>query len=1140
MANRIEVCRQIADRLHQQALKRNCDPTEPYLLACNEATTRGIEVERVPVGDIRLRGGRALYDPDSMLILHENEGDKFTQAFLVAHEIGHVANGGEGEPLCVEEVDHLRSSESSGVGVDRVVDYSHRGRNEIQMDLFAREFLLPRNWLRRLHVNEGLTASEIAARCKAPFPVVAQQLLDALLLPQIDLPAEPPAITAREPNSKQREAIEHRGVAYLLEAGPGTGKTQTLVNRIDGLVKDGADPEKLLVLTFSNKAANELTERISLTNSAAATAMWAGTFHSFGLDLIRRFHDLLGLPSDPQMLDRSAQIDLLEQVYPSFQLTHFKDHVMPSRPLAKILDAISRANDEVVDADEYARLSQVMLVAAKDKEDDEAIDRAEKCVEVAQVYQRYETLKREGGFIDFGDLVTMPVQLCESHEQVAMHLSAMYQHILVDEFQDVNRASVRLLRALAGDGENLWAVGDAKQSIYRFRGASSFNMSRFLNEDFLNPTSGHLDVNYRSVPEISKVFGRFATSMSVAENSSTSISPDKDVSDDTPELHLVATPEQEVAAIADNIRQMVDEGHEMREQAILCTGQERLTRIGKALERMGIPVLHLGNLFERKEIRELLSLCSLIADSRAMGLLRVGAMDGYELSLADTSAVLDHLREGDPEPLDWVTNMVDVPNLSDTGKASLKRIGKLVEGFPRYAEPWTVLATVLLDRSRLAAERHVDGSVCSKASGIAIWQLLNFVRTQPKGRGLPIARLLDRIRQLVLHADDRDLRNLPAAAEGINAIRLMTMHASKGLEFQVVHLPSLTSASIPRSANQSLARAITPPDGMVAGTDLTGIEAAREGLVEEQECLFFVALSRAEERLFLYRPTRKKNGHSNSASKFIAKLGDTINVKDVTPKHRYVPESSGEPVPVSLVEPFAFTDRQLALYERCPRRFLYAHVLKAGGRRKESAYMKLHVAVQQVVNGLIECLDELPDVGEIEALLQTELESRGFVEDDEVFGQVAKELVAFFVKSKSNLPASAAEVILLPIPGGNISVTPDQLLKKDGSTMIRRVKTGHKFSGEENSLETAVLEIAAKSCSTNTTAQFVHLGDQTVTDVDLSDRKLKNRRKSLAKVGESLRAGEYPLSPSVTCPRCPAYFVCGQLPKGELTTNISD
>ena len=474
------------------------------------------------------------------------------------------------------------------------------------------------------------------------------------------------------------------------------------------------------------------------------------------------------------------------------------------------------------------------------------------------------------------------------------------------------------------------------------------------------------------------------------------------------------------------------------------------------------------------------------------------------------------------------------------GKATLKRIGKLVEGYPRHAEPWTVLTTALLDRSRLAANLHVDDAVSSKASCIAIWQLLNFIRTQPKGRGFPVTRLLDRIRQLVLYADDRDLRNLPAAAEGIDAVRLMTMHASKGLEFPVVHLPGLTGASIPRSANRSLARGIAPPDGMIDGSNLTGIEAAREGLEEEQECLFFVALSRAKDRLFLYRPTKTKNNRSNPASKFIARLGDTINAEHVTPNHTYVPEPNGGPVSVSLVEPFAFTDRQLALYERCPRRFLYAHVLKAGGRRKESSYMKLHVAVQRVVNELIERQDELPDVSEIESLLQAELESRGIVEEDVEFGQVAKELVAYFVESKAGLPASEAEIILLPIPGGYISVTPDQQLQQDGSTKIRRVKTGHKFSGEEDSLETAVLEIAAQSCETKTTAQFVHLGDQTVTEVCLTDRKLHNRKKSLAKVGESLRAGEYPLSPSVTCPRCPVYFVCGQLPSGELTKNISN
>lgn len=1137
MVNRIEVSRQTADRLHQEALLRDRAPTEPYSFACKEADRRELAIERVPVGDVRLHGGRALYDPDALLILHENEGDDFTQAFLVAHELGHIATGGQGESLRVEEVDHLRSGETSGVGIDRVVDYSHRERREVQMDIFAREFLLPRNWLRKLHIEKGLTASEIAEHCKAPFPVVAQQLFDALLLPEIEVPVEHQEVANREPNEGQRTAIRHRGAAYLLEAGPGTGKTQTLAKRVDSLVQEGVDPALMLVLTFSNKAANELSERIAAINPGAAAAIWAGTFHAFGLDLVRRFHDLLDLPSDPRLLDRSAAIDLLEKVYTSFRLRHLKDLVMPSKPLTKILDAISRANDEVVDADEYARLSQVMLEAATE---DEAIVRAEKCVEVAQVYKRYEELKREGGLIDFGDLVSMPVRLCESHPEVASHLSAVYEHILVDEFQDVNRASVRLLKALAGDGENLWVVGDAKQSIYRFRGASSFNMTRFLTEDFPKSEPGHLDVNYRSVPEITEAFSHFASNMRVAGTSHINVTPNRNFSGFLPEHRIVESAEQEVEALADAIEEMCQAGYELRDQAILCTGQDRLSRMGKALERMRIPVLHLGNLFERDEIRDLLCLCSLIVDTRAMGLLRAGSMDGYETSLADISIVLDKLRESGSEPLEWVENLGDMDSLSEKGRESLARIGKLVEGLQRSSEPWHVLSKVLLDRSRIAAAIHAEDSVKSKANGIAIWQLLNFIRTQPRGHGLPITRLLDRIRQLVLNSDERDLRNLPVAAKGINAVRLMTMHASKGLEFPVVHLPGLTGASIPRSANASMARGVAPPDAMIDGAMRSGLEAVRDGLEEEQECLFFVALSRAEDRLFLYRPTMTTNGRSNPASKFIAHLGSTIRTQQVVPNHAYVTEPGDGPVPVSLEEPFTFTDRQLALFERCPRRFLYAHVLKAGGRRTESSFMKLHVAVQEVVDELLARLDDLPDVSEIDTLLQSALETHGFSKEDKEYEQVAQELVSYFVASKGGLTASAPDEAALPFPGGNISVTPDQLLRTEaGHALLRRVKTGHKLSTEDDSLEVAVLDIAAQSCSTSTKAQVVHLSDQKVTSVELTDRKRTNRKKKLTSVGNAIRSGQYPAVPSVTCPRCPAYFVCGPLPVGELRRNNS-
>ena len=224
-------------------------------------------------------------------------------AFLVSHEIGHVEFDGAGEANASLEPDPLRPAEAAPIGIDRVVDYGRRERREVQMDLFGREFLLPRFVVRRLHVDEGMTASAIATRIGAQFEVVAQQLLDALLLP----PVTPDTRTREEKplNKEQKLAAEHWGSPYLLEAGPGTGKTQTLVGRVEWLLEvKKVPPDKILVLTFSNKAAGELVDRIAAKHPHAAAAMWIGTFHSFGLDIIRRFHEHF-----PEASAKSAEDD---------------------------------------------------------------------------------------------------------------------------------------------------------------------------------------------------------------------------------------------------------------------------------------------------------------------------------------------------------------------------------------------------------------------------------------------------------------------------------------------------------------------------------------------------------------------------------------------------------------------------------------------------------------------------------------------------------------------------------------------------------------------------------------------------------------------------------------------------------------
>src|SRR5690606_19113470 len=205
------------------------------------------------------------------------------------------------------------------------------------------------------------------------------------------------------------------------------------------------------------------------------------------------------------------------------------------------------------------------------------------------------------------------------------------------------------------------------------------------------------------------------------------------------------------------------EGYAYRDQAVLCTGNEKLSTIGQDLERLGVPVLFLGSLFERDEVKDLLALLSILVDRRAMGLVRIACWPDFATSFADVAAIFEHLRAADHAPGSWLQQVDAIPGVSDAGRQAFAKLAAALSGFDQTASPWIVLATLLLDRTRIAARLGVSADLADRTRGIAIWQFLNFLRVQPAGRGLPITRVLDRVRRLVRLGDDRDLRQLPAA-----------------------------------------------------------------------------------------------------------------------------------------------------------------------------------------------------------------------------------------------------------------------------------------------------------------------------------------------------------------------------------------
>ncbi|MEL6413901.1 MAG: ATP-dependent DNA helicase, partial [Pseudomonadota bacterium] len=911
----------------------------------------------------------------------------------------------------------------------------------------------------------------------------------------------------------------------------GTGKTQTLVGRLSVLKDRSVDPESILLLTFSNKAAGEMTDRAMLAWPEAAGSAWIGKFHSFGLDLLRRFHDRAGLPADPRLIDATEAIALLEDEFPRLRLKHFNDLWDPTDNLRSILSAISRAKDEVVDQHRYRELAQKMADAAETEEDTIA---AEKCLEIASVYDLYEQLKAECGVVDFGDLVAHPTALVEADEAVRMELQGRYEHVLVDEYQDVNRASVRLLRALKPDGKNLWVVGDAKQSIYRFRGASSYNIDRLETKDFPGGTSMQLSTNYRSSQEICDTFSAFATTRMAATGFQANAFKGK--SGVSPSFVSVESKDHEIDEIAARIMAACDDTTGLRDQAVICKGNARLAELAAGLEARGIPVLFLGPLFDRPEIKEALSLLSLIIDPRAMGLTCTASMPPFQMPIEDVVAAIEAVRAIEkPLPLDWRTMLETAPGMSEGGRASVKFLVDAFVGLEPTATAWQVITKIYLDRTRLAADIATQAREGDANPALALWQFQNFLRSAlPEKSGYPIRDLLEHIRRLVILSDERDLRDLPAAAQSINAVRLMTIHGSKGLEFKVLHLPSLTSGSIPRPAKQS--RGLAPPDGMIEGPVFRGSDAIDAGHDQEQRCLFFVALSRAEDGLVLYAPNKKSNGHRQSRSSFVDDIAGQLSVQNpISPMRESVVDAERFTLEVDGIA--RMSPSQLATFDKCPRRFFFAHVLQVGGRRLESAPMRMHNAVQAVVDELTARPDRTPDETEMRSIIDAAWAAHGPTEHGYAteYRQISDELLNFFIQLRQGERRRVPQSLSLRFEDAEVVVTAHEQIDTDHSTVFRRIRTGRKTSTALDALDAAAFQIAADGRGE---AEFVYLtgGDQD--RLSMSEGKIRTRKKKIADAAISIIEGRFPPNRSDRCARCPYFFICNTPPSGTLRKKI--
>ena len=1054
----------------------------------------------------------ALERDDGFVRLASNLDDS-QRAVVAAHELGHYWLHDE-TAFMIHSTEAGFGGQPIETGSDRVVAYSPRARQEVQADIFAQEFLLPADALREKLVIQRQRPSKIAEEAGLPVEFVRMQAIRALLLPPLAAPATPEASGPGHPlDSEQREAAEWDERPLILDAGPGTGKTKTLIARIRHLIDKEIAPSTILALTYSNKAAAEMIERIETVSPACAPLIWVGTFHAYGLELLRLHHQAAGLPLDFKVLDEPMALAVLEGLLADLSLVHFQNLWDPTLELKPILKAISRAKDEMVSYQEYETAAAEAL---RDAVSPEEIERSEKAVEVGRVYRIYQQALVDQHCLDFGDLVYRSTELLSLNPAIRGEVRAKHRYVLVDEYQDVNFASTSLLEQMTDEGERLWVVADPRQSIYRFRGAAPANTVDFTDR-YPGAERRQLKTNYRSCETVVRVFERFGAGIAAAPRPAASWKAHRGK---VGFVELVQAPDlqSEAAAMREQVERLRSQGIGYEDQAILAGTHLCLARFGRILQELGVPILYLGDLFERPEIRDLLALISLGAEPGGVGLVRVAQFPQYGATREEAIQVIDHARKAKEDVVAFCAKAGTIAAISPTGAAGLRLLSQHLSGTEWKTSSWHLLRHYLLEASDYLRPLLDAGDVRSQQSLVAIYQLLKFCREHLDANGGAGGRrkLLDDIRRLERLDDDRHFRIVPPEAAGIAAVRMMTIHGSKGLEFPAVHLPQVATRYVPASR-----RAVTCP----APKGLERLELSPVEHEAETECLFFVALSRARDAMTISHAAQYTAKATCKPSKFLDNLGGVL------PSVRRASLSRGTSAKAARV-PVApqaeFEERHLEVYSKCPARYRYEFVdgLRVSG--DDSAYLKFHGCVRKTIRWIFDEIraGRTMTVPVAMAKLIAMWAERG---PDHAFAPLYLAEATKMVEGAAStaiLGIDADRAWFADVAGKRITVRPDRVvMTPTGGILVQKLRTGRKTKSEPTKPIWELLQLAGCQMFPG---QAVELEAYYPARLDRSPitaaagKGLERYADSIAGIGR----GEFAPTVSKDCSTCQFYFVC--------------
>jgi len=966
-------------------------------------------------------------------------------------------------------------------------------------------------------------------------------------------------------NKEQKEAVLHDKGPLLIVAGAGTGKTTVITQRIVNLIeKKLVTPEEILAVTFTEKAASEMEERVDKLLEIGYVDLWISTFHSFCERMLRENALDIGLPPDFKILDNTSGWLLSRQNLDKFDLNYYKALGNPTKFIQALISHFSHCKDQEVYPENYLEYAESLKTRDDGPEDAET----ERIKEVAEAYHVYQQILLENSALDFGDLINYCLKLFKKRPLILKKYREKFKYILVDEFQDTNWSQYELIKLLAVPNNNLCVCADDDQAIYRWRGASFSNIVQF-SKDFPKAKQISLIKNYRSSQNILDQSYAFIKQNNPDRLEFQTKVNKKLVADDKEKgiiEHMHAKNlDQEVGNTLKKILEILKKNKEAvyNDFAILVRANDSAIPFTRALERAGIPYQFLASrgLYSKPVILDIISYFKLLDNyHEGTAVYRILSLAVLGIADTDVAIITQYCRKKTKSLFDALQELALIPGVSAKTQEKVAFILSLVKKHSQMAREKSVseiLVAFLEDSGYL--KHLIDKNEIEKIDLLS--QFYKKVKSFEETAIEPTLKNFMEEMNLELESGEEGKLEFDPEA-GPDMIKVMTIHGAKGLEFKYVFLVNMVDKRFPTIERKD---PIELPDDLIKD-----IKPKGDVHLQEERRLCYVAMTRAKKGLYFTSADDYGGQRKKKLSRFLTEMGYKENFQfPISNFQNELTDKKPKPIerlkkkvqPQYLPEHFSYS--QLAAFEKCPLQYKFGFILRVPTRGKAvfSFGKTMHNTLYEflkLANGgkkaeqkdlfggkqkhsdilkktRINKFDELVKIYErnwIDEWYETQKQK------DEYYKKGKEIIKDFYTQFEKNPPKilKISDALALELPF-NLKIGDytlfgviDRIDEDKGGVIIVDYKTGQSKDKLDSEVKEQLLiyQIAAQEVLHLKPKQlaYYYLDDGKITSFLGSDKDLQDQKTKITEEIEKIKNSEFEPTPGWQCQYCDFKDIC--------------